>query len=86
MALTINGLMTGKAAAAELHDLRIYNEEMWAKEQKQRLIERENQLLSVAVVYPTFESFWNTVPDFGKRAERINLLQAFLASEYRLNY
>lgn len=86
MARSIYGNLTGRAAAENLRDLRDYNDEMWLKEQKQKQIDRENRLYVAAMEYPTFESFWNTVPDFGKRTERIVMLQAFIASEYRLNY
>ena len=86
MARSINGNLLGRAAAEDLRDLRDYNDEMWLKEQKQKQIDRENRLYVAAMAYPTFDAFWDTVPDFGKRSERINLLQAFLASEYRLNY
>ncbi len=86
MARSIYGNLVGRAAAEDLRDLRDYNDEMWLKEQKQKQIDRENRLYVSAMEYPTFDSFWDTVPDFGKRSERIVMLQAFIASEYRLNY
>lgn len=86
MARNIYGNLVGRAAAEDLRDLRNYNDEMWLKEQKQKQIDRENRLYVAAMEYPTFGSFWETVPDFGKRSERINMLQAFIASEFRLNY
>lgn len=81
MARSINGNLLGRAAQIELRDLREYNEEMWRKEreaQKQKLIDEENNLFGIAVELDGFFDFWDTVPDFGSRRERIKMIKEFM--------
>jgi len=53
---------------------------VWVKEQRQLLIDRENALVDMAIDLPGFDEFWESVPDFGTYAERIQSLEEFIAS------
>jgi len=80
MARSINGNFLGRAAVTELRELREHNEEMWLKEQKQKLIDEENALFEIAAELDGFCAFWDAVPDFGSRRERIKMLKDFISS------
>ena len=80
MALTKNGKLIGKAASEDLRDQREQIHAVWVKEQRQLLIDRENALVDLAIDLPGFDEFWESVPDFGTYAERIQSLEEFIAS------
>jgi len=80
MALTKNGKLIGKAASEDLRDQREHIHAVWVKEQRQLLIDRENALVDMAIDLPGFDEFWESVPDFGTYAERIQSLEEFIAS------
>lgn len=78
MARTITGHLIGRAAAIEARDLADANYSAWLKQERQKLIERESALFTQARDLPGFDQFWESVPDFGKRQDRINMLQNFI--------
>lgn len=71
----------GRAAVTERMELADYNYEMWVKEEREKLIAREDELLRKAVGMDGFDVFWDTVPDFGSRRERIRLLEEFIGTQ-----
>jgi len=80
MARTLNGSLTGRAAREEASDLAEYNYEQRVKEERARLEARENELLDAAIPLPGFDEFWAGVPTFGKRRDRIAMLEDFIAT------
>lgn len=80
MARTLGGKLTGAAAREEARDLADYNYQQWVQEERDKLIDRENALLDEAIPLPGFYEFWETVPTFGKRRDRIAMLEQFIAT------
>lgn len=80
MALTLNGRTTGAAARAEARDLAEENHQQWVKEERARLETHEAELYETAADLPGFDVFWESVPEFGKRRDRIAMLENFIAN------
>ena len=78
MSRSINGNFLGRAAREENRDIREAAYHSWVETEKQRLIDYENELLDRAVQIEGFYEFWDTVPMFGKRRERIASIEAFI--------
>lgn len=78
MARTINGRLTGRAAQTELRDMREHLEALRIQHLRQQLIDEEDRLLDIAVETKGFYEFWETVPAFGSRKERIKMIEEFM--------
>lgn len=80
MSRTLNGNLTGAAAREEARELADYNYQQWVQEERARLEARESELLTAAADLPGFNEFWDGVPSFGKRKDRIAMLEDFIAT------
>jgi hypothetical protein len=78
MARHTSGALIGAAAREEARDLEDANSAAWVREERQKLMDRENELLEQAVLLPGFYELWQSVPVFGTRKSRIETLEKFI--------
>lgn len=78
MARTIHGNLTGRAARGQISDELNAAYDDWVRCERQKLIDRENELYLCALDIEGFDAFWKSVPDFGKHRDRINMLSNFI--------
>ena len=85
MARTPYGNLTGRAASTELREQREWIEQDRREEERRKLREREQEVIERCVELEgidNFSAWWdddNNVPAFGKRRERIALVEARIA-------